>query len=375
LEAAVGRFARPFVAAARPAARLRCPREDRLLVVERILRLGDTFVARPALAALREKFPGAELAVVCREAWASVCEADPLVDRVITAAVGPAGFRAAVREARAFGAATAYLLVPDRFSPYLAWLAGARELVGYDYASRGGALTRRVPPPPRANVPTFLYPEGAAEIAAADIWLRLVEPAAPPVERYPLFEAGAAARRSAAERLEAAGLAGRRPLVILHPGAANPSYRWREEAWAEVGRELLGRGAGAVVVTGGPDERGTVAALLERLASERAAPAAGAPVLETCALIEAADVVVSLDTAPVHIASTVGTPVVALYGPGDATMWAPVGVPHRLVQDEEAPCRGCKAARCFQDRHYCMEAITPAAVSEAATELLEETYP
>ncbi|UCH78173.1 MAG: glycosyltransferase family 9 protein [Candidatus Coatesbacteria bacterium] len=366
-----GRLARPFVAAARPVARLRRPREDRLLVVQRILRLGDTFVARPALAALRGRFPGAELAVVCREAWAAVCEADSLVDRVIPAAAGLAGFRAAAREARAFGAATAYLLVPDRCSPYLAWLAGAREIVGYDYASRGGALTRRVPPPLRANVPTFLYPEGAPPIGAADIWLRLVEPAAPTAERYPPFDPGAEARRRAGERLEAAGLEGRRPLVILHPGAANPSYKWREEAWAEAGGELLRRGAGAVVVTGGPAEGPAVAALVERLASERAASAAGASVLETCALIEAADVVVSLDTAPVHVASTMGTPVVALYGPGEATMWAPVGVPHRLVQDEEAPCRGCKAARCFQDRHYCMEAITPAAVSEAATELLE----
>jgi len=64
-----------------------------------------------------------------------------------------------------------------------------------------------------------------------------------------------------------------------------------------------------------------------------------------------------------------GTPVVGLYGPGDGAMWRPLGVPGRVVAGE-SPCRGCKAARCFQDRHYCMEAIAPAAVAAAALDLL-----
>jgi ADP-heptose:LPS heptosyltransferase len=83
---------------------------------------------------------------------------------------------------------------------------------------------------------------------------------------------------------------------------------------------------------------------------------------------------VTLDTAPVHLASTAGTADVALYGPGDATMWAPLGVPYRAVVGD-SPCLGCKSARCFQERHYCMEAITPAAVVEAAAGLWEGAGP
>lgn len=370
VEAAAWRAFRPFFILARPWPRNRAGREDRVLVVERILRVGDTLVARPALAAIRDRYPEAELAVVCQPSLAPLCEADSLVDRVVVAEAGSSAFRRAAREAREFGAARAYVLVPDRCSPYMAWFAGAREIVGYDYAARGTALTDRRPPPPRANVPAFSYRAADPEIHAASIWLRLVEPEAAAPRSYPPLEAGAAAREAAAAFIRRTWGERSSPFVIMHPGAANPSYLWRRENWLEVGRELARRGARAIGVTGGPGEGEEAAAVAEGIGSGVAASAVGLALLETCALVAAADLVVTLDTAPVHIASTMGTPVVALYGPGDETMWAPLGVPHRAVAGD-APCRGCKSASCFQDRHYCMEAITPGAVVGAAAELLE----
>jgi ADP-heptose:LPS heptosyltransferase len=370
VEAAAGYALRLPFALLRPFAWGRDVRLDRILVVERILRIGDTLVTRPALAALREKSPGAEVAVVCQPALAPVCDADPLVDRVIVARPGAGGFLAAAAMCRAFGAAAAYVFVPDRWSPYLAVLAGSRWIVGYDYAFPGAALTERHQPPARANVPALMYPEGAPEIHAGEIWLRLVDADAKTPAAYPGFDPGEVARRRTAEFLSSRGAAGGRPLVVLHAGAANPSYLWNEEGWLEVGRSLLARGAAAVALTAGPGEERAASALAEKIGRSKAF-AAALPLLETFALIAAADLVVSLDTAPVHIAATMGTPVVALYGPGDPTMWRPLGVPHRVVA-ADAPCRGCKAARCFQDRHYCMEAIKPGAVVEAATELLTE---
>jgi ADP-heptose:LPS heptosyltransferase len=370
VEAAAWRALRPFFALARPRPRNRAAREGRVLAVERTLRIGDTLVARPALAAIRNKYPDAELAVVCQPALARLCEADRLVDRVVVAEAGVSAFRRAAREAKEFGAARAYVLVPDRWSPYQAWLAGAREIIGYDYAGRGTALTDRRPTPSRANVPAFSYDAASPEIHAAAIWLRLLEPEAPAPSAYPPLEPGAAAREGAATFIRRAWGERPSPFVIMHPGAADRSYLWRRENWLEAGRELARSGVAALAVTGGPDEADAAAAVAAGIGSDVAASAAGLSLLETCALVAAADLVITLDTAPVHIASTMGTPVVALYGPGDEKMWAPLGVPYRAVVGD-APCRGCKTARCFQDRHYCMEAITPAAVVAAATELIE----
>lgn len=372
LEAAAGYALRLPFALVRPFTWGRNVRLDRILVVERILRIGDTLVTRPALAALREKSPGAEVAVVCQPALAPICEADPLVDRVIAAPPGAGGFLAAAVQCRAFGAAQAYVFVPDRWSPYLAMLSGARWIVGYDYAFRGAALTERHQPPARANVPALMYPPDAPEIHASEIWLRLVAPDAGTPTAYPGFDPGEMSRRRAAAFLASRYDKASGPLVVIHTGAANSSYLWDEEGWLEVGRSLLERGAGALAFTAGPGEEQAASALSEKIDGSKAF-AAALPLLETFALVAAADLVISLDTALVHVAATMGTPVVGLYGPGDPTMWRPLGVPHRVVT-AEAPCRGCKAARCFQDRHYCMEAIKPDAVVEAATGLLMEAY-
>jgi ADP-heptose:LPS heptosyltransferase len=373
LEAAVGYSLRLPLSLVRFAVPGRNARPDRVLAVERILRIGDTLVTRPALAAIKEQYPGVELAVVCQPALQAVCRADPLVDFVIAAEAGLSGFLLAARAARAFGAATAYVLVPDRISPYLAWFGGAWRIIGYDYAVRNVALTDARRPPARANVPTFMYPENAPEIHASEIWLRLVDPEAPTPAAYPPFDVGEEARERVAAFLASRDAASNGSLVVLHTGAANESYLWNEDGWLEVARELRARGAGALAFKAGPAEESAASALAAKVGGP-AAFAAALPLLETFALIAAADLVVSLDTAPVHIAATMGTPVVALYGPGDASMWRPLGVPYRAVE-AEAPCRGCKSARCFQDKHYCMEAITPRAVVEAATELMTETRP
>ncbi len=370
-EAAAGRLARIPFALARPLARRRPIRSDRVLVVERILRIGDTLVARPALAAIRHKHEGADVVVVCRRELGPLCRADNLVDHVIEALPGRQGFRETARAARAFGAAVAYVLVPDRWSPYMAWLAGAHQIIGYDYAGRGVALSDRREPPPRANVPAFLYPADSENTHAADIWLQLVADADARATSYSPFEPGRAARARVGRFLHEVSLAAARPLVVLHPGAAEPSYRWPETRWAALARALRGAGVAAFVLSGGPGERPAATAIAEEIGPGAAVAAGRLSLLETFALVAAADAVVSGDTAPVHIAATMGTPVVALYGPGDAEMWGPLGVPSRAIVGD-ALCRGCKSARCFQETHYCMAAITPAEVAEAVGELLAE---
>jgi len=353
---------RPFVG--NPRARI-----DRILVIERILRIGDTLVARPALALLKARFPEARLAVVCAPALAELCGADRLVDATIVAEEGRDGFRRAAAAARAFGARRAYVLVTDRVSPWLARAAGCREIVGYDYAGRGAALTDRRTPPPRANVPGFLYPANAAVVGAAEIWTWLVDPAAPAPVAYPPFDPGDPARAAAAAFLESADFPPDSPLVILHTGAANPSYLWRDDRWVTVARALAADGNARFVLTGGPADAGSTERLAATIGAAAVSAAGKLSLRGACALVARADLVVSLDTALVHVAATMGTPVVGLYGPGDAAMWAPLGVPYRVITGE-TPCRECKTAACFQDRHYCMDAIGAEDVAAAAADLL-----
>jgi ADP-heptose:LPS heptosyltransferase len=88
-----------------------------------------------------------------------------------------------------------------------------------------------------------------------------------------------------------------------------------------------------------------------------------------CAVIAAADVVVSNNTAPVHIAAAVGTPVVDLYALTNPqhTPWL---VPHRLLY-HDVPCRYCYKSVCPAAHNDCLRRVEPEAVAAAAVELLQ----
>jgi heptosyltransferase-3 len=67
---------------------------------------------------------------------------------------------------------------------------------------------------------------------------------------------------------------------------------------------------------------------------------------ELAALIGQAKLVVAVDSAPVHIAAAMQTPVVAIFGPSNEYQWGPWRTPHRVVGSQTHPCRRCNNAGC-----------------------------
>ncbi len=164
-----------------------------------------------------------------------------------------------------------------------------------------------------------------------------------------------------------AGLAGATPhaapgpYVVLHPGSGDnfPGRRWSVAGFAAAGRTALARGR-RVLVTGGPGE----VDLAERTAAavgEGALSLAGRlSIEELVALLAGADALVSNDTGPVHIASQVDTPVLAIFGPNTPVLYGPLSRgSHAFYRD--LPCSPCitvanyRSSRC---RIYtCMASI------------------
>jgi ADP-heptose:LPS heptosyltransferase len=169
--------------------------------------------------------------------------------------------------------------------------------------------------------------------------------------------------------LESGSAGGSGRYVVVHPGASVPSRRWPEGHHARV-VELL-RDAGVdVVVTGGPDE----VELTRQVTGGDGAARRGdvidlggdTPLPVLAAVLAGASVVVSGNTGPAHIAAAVGTPVVSLFSPVvPAERWAPYGVPHVLLGDQQAACRGTRATECPVLGHPCLTSVTPEQVVEA----------
>ena len=144
--------------------------------------------------------------------------------------------------------------------------------------------------------------------------------------------------------------------VVVHPGASVPARAWGAERNAALAAALAAAGR-AVVVTGGPSERG----LCERVAA--AAPGAVDLAGRTdhralAEVLAGADAVVVGNTGPAHLAAAVGTPVVSLYAPTvPAVRWRPWGVPSVLLGDHDIGCAGCRARVCPYEGQPCLAVV------------------
>jgi lipopolysaccharide heptosyltransferase II len=335
--------------------------------------LGDIVMAMPAIAAVRAAHPDAHLALAAPAAFAPFCAALPGVDGVVPLPGG--GLRAIAAHARALaggGFDVAVLFTNSFASALAAKRAGIAERWGYRRDWRGPLLTRAVPvrvrrrgreAPGAAGAPAGPHHSAYYLRLAAALGMAgtadggAVAPVTVPV-------AGA---EQAAAILEGAGVAEGTPLVGFAPGAAYGSAkRWPPERVAETIALLAARGARAIVV-GAPSDREIARAIQSALDPAvrpavvdlvgRTDVAALMGVLARCA------VVVANDSGAMHVASAVGRPVVAIFGPTDERATAPLG-PHTLVR-HDVWCRPCLLRACPID-HRCLRGIGAPAVAAAA---------
>ncbi len=184
--------------------------------------------------------------------------------------------------------------------------------------------------------------------------------------RAPLREAGALRRSSPpGGRTPAGG----------HPPRLHDAGAHLPLGGVRGGGGPAGRAAGG---DGRADRRGgrareLVGRIQERLRPEtrRATHACAGtlPFPEFCALIEAADLTVTNNTGPMHVAAAVKTPVVALFAlTNPPEQWGPWQAPHHLLY-HDVPCRICYSRVCPYG-HECLRLVTPDDVVAAAAELL-----
>ncbi|MGW0390681.1 glycosyltransferase family 9 protein [Streptomyces sp. NPDC003042] len=166
---------------------------------------------------------------------------------------------------------------------------------------------------------------------------------------------------------DATHLTGPGPYVVLHPGAAVPARAWSPARAARACAALHDAGY-RVVVTGGPAERELTAEVAGRHALDLGGVTGDLGGL--AGVLAGADVAVVGNTGPAHLAAAVGTPVACLFAPVvPAERWRPYGVPHVLLGDQGAPCRGSRARRCPVRGHPCLDGVPDAEVRAAVARL------
>jgi lipopolysaccharide heptosyltransferase II len=161
--------------------------------------------------------------------------------------------------------------------------------------------------------------------------------------------------------------------IIFNIGASRPQKRWPIEFFAECAKLLLSTGA-KIFVVGGNDDRLEASRLISILSSNRVVDLTGqTSIPELCGLIEGCDALVTGDTAALHIASALKTPVVALFGSTDPNQTGPIGDGKHLVLYNKLECSPCRSHPTCNGAFTCMRSITPESVVMGIRSMLLES--
>lgn len=175
------------------------------------------------------------------------------------------------------------------------------------------------------------------------------------------------AQREADQFLDRHGVGRDRTLIAMAPGAAHFTKRWPVEHWQALVRRI--RGTADVVVLGGASERDLGDALVEAGGGSVVNAAGQFSLLGTGALLKRARVMAGGDTGVTHLATAVGTPVIAMYGPGvEEFGFFPYRGRAQVLQRADLTCRPCSThggPRCPLGHHRCMVEISPEDVARA----------
>lgn len=317
--------------------------------------IGDVLLTTPLVRTLRARHPDAEIVFVTKHAMAPLVADNPRLSRVVTLAPGEsvqslAGRLAALHPTRGLDLHGSLRSAALRLLVRCPWRGYSKRKLarGVLVSTKIDLYVRRVPVAER-------YFEAARGLG--------VRPDGGPPE----FHLAAEARARAAHWLGERGLdAG--PLAVLAPGAAHFTKRWPHERWLALAQRLQDRGY-ALLSVGGPEDRAAAEAL-----APLAENAAGIFTLqETGAALARARVAVTGDTGVMHMATGVGTPVVALFGP---TVEQFGFFPYRAkatVLERRLDCRPCSTMggpSCPMGHHRCLRDIGPDEVAAAAEALV-----
>ena len=170
--------------------------------------------------------------------------------------------------------------------------------------------------------------------------------------------------------LRQAGVPDGARLVAISPGARSHIKRWTSAGFAAVADRLIADTHCHVLLTGESSEREVVASVTARMRQPGAHVAAGATTLgQLAALLQQCRLLITNDSATMHVAAYLGVPVVAVFGPTDPRKYAPRG-PHDRVIQRPLHCVPCEASRC-RFHHECMDETTPEEVFAAACAILD----
>ena len=328
--------------------------------------MGDAILCTPALRAIRERFPEdkihflgnkvvREILSPCRfcDVWIEQQGGNPFATAKL---LGNYKFKYGILFKNSFASALTI------------FLAGIPSRIGYAREGRGIFLTEKLYPP-KKNIVTFKpvsvidYYLAVASWLGCDTIQRNLELS---IEEKNIEKL----KEKLPEIFQSAG-----PLIIMVPGGAfGPSKCWPSVRFAETADWLIENYKAKIIVSVSPDfEEKNIAKEICDSSKNTLINLARSPLTlgELKAMFSLADLVITNDTGPRHIAIALHRKIITLFGPNNPA-WTESGYEGEIKIIGKSDCVPCDKPRCKKEKHYCMEFITVESVCQAAKKMLDD---
>jgi heptosyltransferase-2/heptosyltransferase-3 len=340
--------------------------------------LGDVLLTTPAIHALRQANPLAEIHALVGPWSADVVASYPEVDLVLTlpfpgfSRTPKVSWRSpyqlafeTARHLRRIGYGSAVILRPDHWwGALVAKLAAIPERIGYNLPDVAPFLTLAVDHQHEHVV--------MQSLRLVERWTGAAD-AEQAIYHFPVDRLN---RVYVDGYLEEWGIHPDEPIISIHPGAGTWVKHWTEKNWALVADTLSEQLSAKVVFTGGDHELALVKRIVANMQTRPCVMVGDTRVSQLAALFSRARLVLGPDSGPLHLAAAVGTPTVSLFGPADPAEFGPWGSPFRhALLTSDIGCRPCRVLDWGGDKpefHPCIRDIHYARVLEAARRVVNQ---
>lgn len=308
------------------------------ILVISLTNIGDVILTLPVVDILKNDFPAAKLSVVVSPKAASLLEGNPHLEKVYIFDKQQSVYQTIlwICELRR----QHFDLVIDLRHTAIPFFISAKYKTPVIRANRGDAHMRDKHLLRLRSV--YLYdavPEAGCVLFVSD-----------ENRRY--------ARGLVQERLDE-----HQRYVVVAPGAADQAKRWAGKYFTEVCYNLIKKYYVKVVFVGDESDRRIAQRIVEMLGEGTLNLCGQTNLIQLAEVLRHALLVIANDSAPMHLASYLDVPVLALFGPTDALKYGPWSSNSRYLRQNQF-CPACQNPR-SSSRHTCMEAITTSAVLEA----------
>ena len=334
--------------------------------------LGDVIHALPTLSALRQLYPSARIAWLIKEEWAEMLEGNTDLDDVIPVKLALRHWLSLIRQIRE----QHFDMVVDLQGLFrtgvLARLSGASVRIGFAAAREGSPwfYTERVELPLKMERPWRLLDMHAvdrnlmvAQYLGADISNRRFS--IPQMETDQVL---------VEQWLHEAGVQAEDRLIAIAPLSRVDVKCWPLDRFVTLVQEIIRWPKCKVVLVGSSSQEWVVKRFSQIGSSGLINMVGKLRLRQLGTLLRHADLLISNDSAPIHIAAAVEVPVLGLFGPTHAVATGPYGTGLHRVMSTEISCRPCGKKICHHvTQKECLTAISVEEVLAAAKSMVMQT--